>query len=267
MLSVEHNNIQISNPKATMTGRIRPKAPFLEKLSTATTKKDCGIYLFEGFLSTKEAQDAFDDLIDDATFPWDTHPELNGEPLTEHACEYDLLESAKEQKKKSGRIKYSRSLKGLLKLGELFARVERDFDVKVNYVCCNRYPNPDCQAEWQKNSYGERFCVLTLGSKRQIEIRNNKTQHIEIMTPSAGDLYVMPMKLNGTHTYRTSSVQDEAPAGANSDALLSLVFFFESPTDSKEPGKNTKKPKKHKMVGNMKKGHPRMRTKGAIKNE
>eukprot|EP00531_Pseudo-nitzschia_arenysensis_P007965 CAMPEP_0116134178 /NCGR_PEP_ID=MMETSP0329-20121206/10508_1 /TAXON_ID=697910 /ORGANISM="Pseudo-nitzschia arenysensis, Strain B593" /LENGTH=250 /DNA_ID=CAMNT_0003628873 /DNA_START=43 /DNA_END=796 /DNA_ORIENTATION=- len=249
-----------------MTGRIRPKAPFLEKLSTATTKKDCGIYLFEGFLSTKEAQDAFDDLIDDAKFPWDTNPELNGEPLKSMPdCEHDLLESAKEQKKKSGRIKYSSSLKGLLKLGELFARIERDFDVKINYVCCNRYPNPDCQAEWQKNSYGERFCVLTLGSKRQIEIRNNKTQHVETMTPNTGDLYVMPMKLNGSHTYRASSVHDDDPAGTNTDALLSLVFFFESPTDAKEPGKKPKKPKKHKMFGDMNKGHPRMRTKAEIK--
>ena len=58
----------------------RTRKPFLEKLDTATTKKDCGMYLFEGFLSPKEAKDAFDVLVDDAKFPWDREPELNGEP-------------------------------------------------------------------------------------------------------------------------------------------------------------------------------------------
>lgn len=253
MQAIQYKNTKLKeDQKSKMTGRVRPKNIFLDKLGTATMKKECGIYLFEGFLSSEEAAETFDDLIDDAKFPWENNPELNGKPLTEEACEHDLLESAKEQKKKSGGIKYNTNLKGLLRLGELFARIERDFDVKVNSVCCNRIPNHGCQAEWQKNSYGERFCVLTLGSKRQIEIRNNKTQQIETMTPGEGDLYVMPMKLNDTHTYRTTSVNQTE---SNSDALLSLVFFFEPVTYGKESGKKTKK---QKLFGG--KGHPRVRT-------
>lgn len=226
-----------------MAPKVRPTAPFLEKLSTATSKKECGIYQFEGFLSPEEAQEAFDDLVDDATFPWDTQPELNGEPLTNQSCEQDLLESAREQKKKNGPIKYNSSLRGLLKLGELFARIEKAFDIEINHVCCNRFPSPN--NEWQKNSYGERFCVLTLGSERRIEIRNNKTQYTETMASGAGDLYVMPMKFNGnTHMHRVCPTTDESDdyelsAGA---PLLSLVFFFEAPTYAKEIEK-TKKPK------------------------
>ena len=224
--------------------------PFLEQLNTATSKKECGLYLFEGFLSPTEAKDAFDVLVDDARFPWDTNPELDGEPLTEQACEQDLVKSAKDKKNKTGSsIKYNKKLAGLLKLGELFARIERDLDVKVNYVCCNRFPNIEKQLDWQKQSYGERFCVLTLGSKRRMEIRNNKTQAIETMTPSVGDLYVMPMKLNDTHTHRISSENEES---SNTDALLSLVFFFDpNHTPSADPPKYAEKevvekPKKHK---------------------
>lgn len=230
-----------------MAPKVRPIAPFLEKLTTATSKKECGIYQFEGFLSPEEAQEAFDDLVGDATFPWDTQPELNGEPLTNQSCEQDLLESAKEQKKKNGSIKYNSSLRGLLKLGELFARIEDAFDIKINYVCCNRFPSPN--NEWQKNSYGERFCVLTLGSERRIEIRNNKTQHTETMTSGAGDLYVMPMKLNGnTHTHRICPTTDKSDDyELDAGALLSLVFFFEAPTYAKE----IEKAKKPKLLGRI----------------
>ena len=266
MQSIAHTNVPHNDKKQSkMAPRVRPTVPFLEKLGTATAKKECGIYLFEGFLSPREAEEAFEVLVDDAKFPWDTQPELNGEPLTQQACEHDLLESAKEQKKKNGRIKYNSDLKGLLKLGELFARVERDFDIKVSSVCCNRFPSLEDQMEWQKNSYGERFCVLTLGSKRRIEIRNNKTQFIETMTPSAGDLYVMPMKLNDTHTHRVCSVNETVPVESNTDALLSLVFFFEAPKYTKDLGAT----KKNKSPGTMKQGRPpRMRTmKSEIKNE
>lgn len=228
----------------------RTRKPFLEKLDTATTKKDCGMYLFEGFLSPKEAKDAFDVLVDDAKFPWDATPELNGEPLLDDASEHDLVEVAKEQKKKRGRIKYTPDLNGLLKLGELCARIERDFDVKVSSVCCNRFPNSDhheCE-DWQKNAYGEHICVLTLGSKRRIEVRNNKTQEIEAMTPSAGDLYVMPLKLNDTHTHRVSSIHETDPSEPGNDALLSFIFFFEAPKYAKDFDTQHRA----KMIGRMK---------------
>ena len=233
-----------------MAPKVRPIAPFLEKLSTATSKKECGIYQFEGFLSPQEAKEAFDDLVDDATFPWDPQPELNGEPLTNQSSEQDLLDSAKEQKKKNGAVKYNSSLKGLLKLGELFARIENAFDVKISYVCCNRFPSPNNQMEWQKNSYGERYCVLTLGSERRIEIRNNKTQYTESMTSAAGDLYVMPMKLNGnSHTHRLCPKIDEYDYDESDvDALLSLVFFFEAPKYAKD----MEKAKKPKILGRIK---------------
>lgn len=176
MQSISHTNVQPNNKKQSkMAPRVRPTVPFLEKLGTATTKKECGMYLFEGFLSPREAKDAFDVLVDDAKFPWDTKPELNGEPLSQQACEHDLLESAKEQKKKNGRIKYNSNMKGLLKLGELFARIERDFDIKVNCVCCNRFPSLENQLEWQKKFL--RRTILCIDPRIKTPDRNPKQQN------------------------------------------------------------------------------------------
>jgi hypothetical protein len=235
MQSINYNvGPTVYNKQAKGRGmKLRRRQPFLEKLDVATTKKDCGVYMFEGFLSKKEAKNAFDLLVDDTNFPWDTRPELNGQPLTQKSCEHDLIESAKEQKKKEGRTKYPSNLKGLLKLGEICALIERDFDVEVSFVFCNRFPNPAQQPDWCKNEYGEHICVLTLGSKRRIEVRNNETEQIETMTPSAGDLYVMPLKINDTHTQRVCSA-NEMKSGANEDALLSFVFFFKAPKYAKE---------------------------------
>jgi len=198
--------------------------PFLEMLDEATTKKECGLYLFEEFLSAQEARDAFDILVDDAKFPWDTQAE---EPQGEN----DLLESAIANKERNGAIRYNRDLKGLLKLGELCAQIELTFDVRVSSVFCNRLPNPrDNNNCWSNENYGEHFCVLTLGSSRRIEFRNNRTQEIDSITPFAGDLYMMPRNLDETHTVSVCPVDDNHPVEENNDALLSFVFFFEAPT-------------------------------------
>lgn len=233
-----------------MTRRARTTFPFLDKLDVATTKKDCGLYMFKGFLSPKEAKVAFNILVDDVKFPWDTKPELNGEPLTQKSSKHELLESAKEHKKKNGKIKYNNNLKGLLKLGELTARIENDFDVKVSYVFCNRFPNPDHILDWHKNTYGQHICVLTLGSKRRMEFRNNKTKKIETMTPRTGDLYMMPLNMNDTHLHRVCSANQTDPKGSNSDILLSFVFFFKAPKYAKEF--KIPKKKKDNMMGFLK---------------
>jgi hypothetical protein len=245
----------LKNRPTEITMTLRTRHPFLDKLGVATTKKDCGLYLFKGFLSPKEAKAAFDVLVDDAKFPWDTKPELNGKPLTHQSCEHELLESAKEQKKKRGMIKYTSNLKGLLKLGELTARIERDFDVKVSFVFCNRFPSPDHILDWHKNAYREHICVLTLGSKRRVEFRNNKTKKIETMTPSCGDLYMMPLNLNDTHTHRVCSANETDPNESNSDVFLSFIFFFKAPKYAKD---FFKIPKKDKMMGFLK-GRPSMK--------
>jgi len=234
-----------------MTSKVQK--PSLEKADATTTKKDCGSqYMFKNFLSQEEAEDAFDVLIDDAKFPWDTKPELYGQPLNKYTSEHDLLDFAKEQKKERGRITdtSNTNIKGLLKLGELCAKIENQFDVRVSFVFCNRFQNVDHPVNWHKDAYEEHICVLTLGSKRRIEFRNNRTQEIKTMTPNAGDLYVMPLKMNETHTHRVCSADETDAIGTNAGARLSFVFFFEAPKYAKT--KHIEIAKKENMVGFIK---------------
>jgi len=229
-----------------MTLKPNEQLPFLEKLGGATTKKDCGLYLFEEFLSPEEAEDAFDVLIDDEKFPWYTEPE------EQKTNEHDLFEFAREQKRKRGMIKDTSDFKGLLKLGLISAKIEDIFGVRISFVFCNRFQNRDQRLECHKNVYAEHICVLTLGSKRRIEFRNKKTQKTEAITPSGGDLYVMPLKLDNTHAHRVCPINETNPNATNDFARMSFVFFFEASKCEKTVEVEERQDRAHKSQSTMK---------------
>lgn len=205
--------------------------PFLEKLDSATSKTECGLYMFEGFLPPVEAQDAFDVLGDDEKFPWNTKPLLYGELMTQHAYEHNRYKNKKSKKKKIS------NSEGLSKLEAICSQLEQEFDVKISDVFCNRFQDPKHRVDWHKDTYGRHICVLTLGSKRRIEFRNNKTKQVEEMTPSTGDLYLMPLNLNNTHKHRVCSAEESTTLSEQNHSTgtrLSFVFFFEVPSYAKE---------------------------------
>jgi len=195
----------------------------LENIGRATTRKKCGLLLFEDFLSSEEAEDAFDALIYDEKFPWYT------DPKEKKPNEHNLFEFAREQKKKRGTITDTSDFKGLLKLGQISAKIEKFFGVRISFVFCNRFQNRDQRIDCHNKAYAEHICVLTLGSKRRVEFRDKKTQKVEVITPGAGDLYVMPLKLDDTHTHRVCPTNERNPSKANNFARMSFVFFFEAP--------------------------------------
>eukprot|EP00536_Pseudo-nitzschia_multiseries_P016817 jgi/Psemu1/292720/fgenesh1_pg.1247_\ len=160
----------------------RSHQKFYTKLSaTATARKNCGVYLYDGFLSPVEARDAFVLMGDDAEFPWDKNPDLDGERLDRHAYKHDRKKFSRDRKKK-------KQFEGLSRLEAICSKIERDFGMKVSYVCCNRFEDPDHRIDWHVDTFGEHICVLSLGSKRRIEFRNYETGEIDAVTPAAGDL-------------------------------------------------------------------------------
>uniref|UniRef100_A0A7S2EJM4 Fe2OG dioxygenase domain-containing protein n=1 Tax=Trieres chinensis TaxID=1514140 RepID=A0A7S2EJM4_TRICV len=207
---------------------IRSSETFLQKLSTATDKKDCGLYVYDGYLSPRNANDAFAVLGNDALFPWDNKPVLGGERLTQHAYGHDRYKYLKGQKNKSFR--------GLSKLEEICSNIEDDFGIEISYVFCNRFQDPNHFLDWHKDTYGENICVLTLGAPRRIEFRNNKTRAIEGLVPKSGDLYIMPLHINKTHKHKVwSAIETDSEASKRTDnTRLSFVFFFKAPKDVKE---------------------------------
>jgi len=212
----------------------RRQQPFLKKLDAATTKKDCGVYIYEDYLSPKEAKETFDLLVDDAKFPWDTKPYSHGERLKQHAYNHDATDFTKALKKKGGKIKNTSTFEGLLKLEELRHKIEKEFDVEVPSVWCNRFRKLNHKSDWHKDIYGLHICVLTLGSKRRIEFRDDKTRQIDTFTPSHGDLYLMPLKVNKTHMHKVCSAMETNPSEQNKGDRLSFVFYFDAPKYAKD---------------------------------
>mmetsp|Transcript_29903 Transcript_29903/g.41331 ORF Transcript_29903/g.41331 Transcript_29903/m.41331 type:complete len:216 (-) Transcript_29903:19-666(-) len=188
------------------------KPIFLERLSTA--EKKCGLHLFNQFLTPSEIEEAFPILNDDDKFPWNLKPTLFGSSLPQHSYHYSKSKS--KNKKSSEGIQY---------LTDLCERIEREFDGKVSDVYCNRFQDPKHHIVWHKDTYGAHIFVLTLGSVRRVEFRENKTKEIESVSPNAGDLYFMPLSLNSTHMHRVCP--DDDPQGGT---RLSFVFFFEPPS-------------------------------------
>lgn len=187
---------------------------FLDKLKTA--QKRCGLYLFH-YLRAEEREKAFE-IFNSDLFPWETKPKLYGETLQQHAFYFQ---------RKSYRRK-ARHNEALSLLETMCKRIEKDFDVKVYDVYCNRFEDPTHNLDWHKDPYGSHIFVLSLGSQRTVEWRDNQSRKIDFVKPASGDMYLMPLGLNKTHEHRVC-------AGKEGDGTrISFVFFFEAPKYAKE---------------------------------
>mmetsp|Transcript_5568 Transcript_5568/g.15676 ORF Transcript_5568/g.15676 Transcript_5568/m.15676 type:complete len:233 (-) Transcript_5568:63-761(-) len=205
----------------------QPGKPFLEKLESSN--KVCGgLYLFDSYLSHDECAEALKTL-DSEDFPWDISPKLYGQKLTQHDYQH-YQRSSSSTKKKIGRSA------GLQKLEQIAGRIEMEFDGKITDVYCNRFQDPTHNIEWHKDTYGRHIFVLSLGSRRTVQFRNNKSRATDSITPKEGDLYFMPLAINSTHIHRVCSAEEtsEILGEENSGTRLSFVFFFESPKYANE---------------------------------
>ena len=226
------NPLSKAKTKSTMmSSKSKASKPFLENLGSAKKVCDGNLYLFDSYLSPDESRDALKVLDSDA-FPWDTAPKLYGQQLDQHAYQHNQRGSS------STKRKIDRSL-GLQKLEEIASRIEMEFDGKVTDVYCNRFQDPSHNIDWHKDKYGRHIFVLSLGSRRTIQFRNDKTKAIDSVTPGEGDLYFMPLALNSTHMHKVCSAKDtraimEGEKSDTDDTRLSFVFFFESPKYAKE---------------------------------
>lgn len=118
---------------------------------------------------------------------------------------------------------------GLAKLEQLCQRIEEHLDGEVPDVFCNRFQDVSHQLPWHTDTYGHHIVVLSLGSRRNIEFREFKTKKVEVVSPAAGDMYFMPLKLNETHEHRVCKAQTAADG-----TRLSFVFFFKPPAYAKD---------------------------------
>ena len=186
---------------------------FLDKLQTA--EKTCGLYLFPNFLGVDERGSAFE-VFNGANFPWDLKPKLYGIELEQHAYYFD-----RKPKKFKGN-------EALSTLEMLCQRLEKDFDINIVGVFCNRLQDQTHNLPWHKDSYGAHIFVLSLGSQRTIEFRESKTGVVESLRPSEGDMYLLPLGLNKTHQHRV------CPGKDGDGTRISLVFFFRAPKYAKD---------------------------------
>lgn len=199
--------------------------PFLDKLETASDKKDCGLYLFEQYLTSDNASAAYEILNSDESFPWDLHPKLYGEKLTQHAYEYERYTN--ETKASKAREEFA----GVAYLERLCQEIEQDFDGEIEDVFCNRFQDPEHSIPWHKDAYGRHIFVLCLGSSRKVQFRHNKSKEIETLEPGSGVLYFFPLGINDTHQHRVCAAEN---GHGGTGTRLSLVFFFKPPEYAKE---------------------------------
>lgn len=195
--------------------------PFLDKLDAAK-RLDAGIFLIDQFLSQDQAKDAFQILNSD--FPWDLKPSLYGERLPQHA--YNHIRNNK-----------TLSNAGISQLEELCAQIEEKFDGKVSDVYCNRFKDPEHNIPYHTDTFGKHIVVLSLGSSRTVNFRNKKTKDVtSTITPKAGDLYFMPLRVNYKYEHCVCAANDQDLASSEGDdgTRLSFVFFFEPPKYAKE---------------------------------
>lgn len=191
---------------------------FLDKL--VSSKKVAGLSFFENYFTLEESQAAYNVL--DGDFPWDLNPTLYGEKLTQHTYEYDRY----EPKSNKAREEFS----GIAELERFCQKIEHDFYGEISNVFCNRFQDPTHCIPWHKDTYGRHIMVISFGSSRRVEFRDNKTKHVERIEPSSGDMYFMPFRLNDTHQHRVCATD----YGENAGTRLSFVFFFKPPKYAKE---------------------------------
>mmetsp|Transcript_5911 Transcript_5911/g.14294 ORF Transcript_5911/g.14294 Transcript_5911/m.14294 type:complete len:219 (-) Transcript_5911:1198-1854(-) len=189
---------------------------FLNKLGTAK-QTDSGLYIFD-YLGKSERDAAFRTFNSDI-FPWETKPKLYGESLNQHAYSFERSYESKRKIRKNP---------GLSLLDGLCFRIEQDFDVKVYDVYCNRLEDPTHNIGWHKDTFGTHIFVLSLGSQRTVQFRENSTGDIESVRPRAGEMYFMPLGLNKTHQHRV------CPGQHGDGTRISFVFFVKTPKYAKE---------------------------------
>jgi alkylated DNA repair dioxygenase AlkB len=189
--------------------------PFLEKLASASTKTSFGLFYFQNFLTSDQAQEALEIL--NAQLPWDLRPTLYGQKLNQHAFEYNRFAAKKSPKE-------TPTSAGVAYVETLCQTLERDFDGTIDTVFCNRFQDPSHQIPWHKDTYGLHIMVLSLGSTREVQFRDTKTKEIASIAPQSGDLYFFPLHINDTHQHSVAPATD-----GDSGTRLSLVFFFSPP--------------------------------------
>ena len=208
-----------------------PTRPFLDKLETG--EKTCGLSLFRGYLNEEERIKAFEIFnAENSDFPWDLKPKLYGTKLDQHAFYFD-----RKSKKNQASMHTNTSM---YYLDQLCQRLEKDFDVRISDVFCNRFHDSTHNIPFHKDTFGSHIFVLTLGSQRRVEWRENKTKALDSVTPESGDIYFMPLALNKTHKHRVCAAEGDV-AGPR----ISFVFFAKAPKYAKD----YKVSFKDKMVG------------------
>ena len=185
---------------------------FLNKLETA--KRNCGLHIFD-YLGKSEQENAFEAFNSDV-FPWEEKPKLYSDSLPQHSYSFQ-------------RSKYKiRKNPALSLLDDMCVRVEQDFDVKVSSVYCNRQEDPTHNLGWHKDSLGTHVFVLSLGSQRTVEWRENSTGDINLVVQMAGEIYFMPLDRNKTHQHRV------CPGQPGDGTTISFTFVVETPKYAKE---------------------------------
>ena len=211
-----HKTSQKPNRKATYPSKTIPSSkPFLDKLKTA--EKTYDLHVFH-YLGKKERENAFE-LFNSDVFPWVKKPKLYGESLPQHAYNF---QRGYESKRKI------QNNKALSLLDNICVNIERDFDVKVYEVYCNRLDDPTHNIGWHKDTFGTHIFVLSLGSQRTVKFRENATGRVNSVRPKAGDMYFMPLGLNKTHQHRV------CPGEPSDETRISFVFFVKTPNYAKE---------------------------------
>ena len=196
--------------------------PFLDQLDAAK-QMDVGIFLIDQFLSTQQADVAFDILNND--FPWELKPTLYGQKLSQHAYHYI-------RNNKSSTKRHIEQSAGLSTLEELCTKIEMQFDGKVSDVYCNRFQDPKHNIPYHTDTFGRHILVLSLGSTRTVNFRNKKTKQVTSVRPH-GDLYFMPLRVNDKYEHCVCAASDEDLASTDTPRL-SFVFFIETPKYAKE---------------------------------
>ncbi len=185
---------------------------FLHKLETA--KRNCGIYFFD-YLGKSEQENAFETFNSDV-FPWEEKPKLYRDSLPQHFYSFQ---------RSKNRIRKNPALSPL---DGMCVRIEQDFDVKVSDVYCNRHEDPTHNLGWHKDTFGTNVFVLSLGSQRTVEWRENSTRDINSVVQMAGEICFMPLERNNTHQHRV------CPGQPGDGTTISFTFLVETPKYAKE---------------------------------
>ena len=178
-----------------------------------------GLKFFNSWLTSEESSKILN-AVDSDDFPWNLKPKLYGTKLPQHSYLY--------QRKKT-----KAASKGLKELEELCQRISNEFECTVSDVYCNRFADPTHKIDWHQDQYASHIMVLSLGSGRGLEFRDNKTKEITRYDPKAGDLYFMSLQHNKLYHHRVLSLEEDG-IQSNDATRVSFVFFISAPFNKKE---------------------------------